>query len=209
MNGFIQNRRRRRFCRHRIPHRGQIAEAIAPHSLSGREAHKCLRCAAIFFPVFLVLRTDPFEFDWQACVPVACALRLFKAGKVRHQIAVRRRAGQGNNCAHGELVGALFEPPREFDDVVAQRQFVARFRVQIVGEPLVDEDFIVAQVGGHGRRAHRRDHRIGHRTVSDAQFVDEVSQNSGRMGPDLKRGAGSRRVEKDAARAQFERTDVG
>src|SRR5205823_14266484 len=94
-----------------IPHRSQVAESVSPHRLSGSESYERLRRAAIVLPVILVFGPDAFEFDRQTGVPVARALCLFDTWKIRHQIAVRRRASQGDDSAHCEFVGSFFEPP--------------------------------------------------------------------------------------------------
>ncbi len=93
-------------------------------------------------------------------------------------ISVRSAVGPSIGArANAKSVLLFLQPMRRAGNVISQPQFVARLRLQIIRQPLVDHNFVVAHVRRDQRRAGGRDHRVGRRFLPVAQFVDEIGQN--------------------------------
>ena len=145
----------------------------------------------------------------KARVPVADALGLRDAGEVRHQRAVGPRHLHRHDGADAEAVRGLGERRAGVGQKVGQLQLSAGLELQLVREPLVDDDLVIAQVRRHERRTGGSDHRVGGGVGARAQQRGEVSEDGLRGGVHRPRGADGGRVEEDAVGAEFEGRRVG
>ena len=192
----------------REAHGGRVAETVGPHFSTGVQRDEGLRRAAPFGPVIVVFFPH-FVRERKARVPVARLLRLGDAGEVGHQRAIGPRHFQRHDRANAEAIRGLEESRAGVGLEIRERNFRARADLQILREPLVDDDFVVAQIRGHERRTRGGDHRVGRRALARAQEVDEEGEHGLRVGLDRERGAHGGRIEKNARRAQFDGGRIG
>ena len=98
-----------------------------------------------------------------------------------------------------EAVPFLLHPFGRARNKISQFQFVPRPGLQIIGQPLIEENLVVAHVRRDQRRAGRRHHGIRGGFGAVAQFIDKVGQDqffrSGRGGAS-ERGLRDRRIQK-------------
>src|SRR6266516_8072569 len=95
--------RPRRLIRHAPTDRREVAEAVGPHLLAGRERDEGLWRAAVLLPIGLVLVANLVD-ERKAGIPIMGALRLGQARKFRHERAVGVEALEGRDRADTEPI---------------------------------------------------------------------------------------------------------
>ena len=191
--------------RNRKPYRRQISKPVGPHLLAGGEGDEGFRCAAMVAPVIVILRAD-FVDEREGGIPLSGGLGLLDAGELRHERAIRPRHLHRHDAVDAEDVRPLREPRAGFRIEINQRQRIAGLRLQIIREPLADDDFVVAQTRRRPRRTGGGDHRVRRGVRADGDEVGEVGEEGLGVGVGGKRGAGDGWVEEDARGAQLKRT---
>ena len=97
----------------------------------------------MLLPILFILRPDFLHVDGEACVPFLSLLSFGHAGKFRHKIPVIVNSRKWDNTADAKCVGSFVEPLIGAHHEVAETQFVADLRLQIVREPLVDQHLVI------------------------------------------------------------------
>src|SRR5260370_31902430 len=94
-------------------------------------------------------------------------------------------AFDGNDAANLKVIGALDQITSRIDGVVRDLDFVAGLRLEIVGEPFVDQDLIIAHISRNELAVGRGDHRIRRSVLAAANKVSEVGQYARSVGDKL------------------------
>jgi len=120
----------------------------------------------------------------EAGVPIVRAFSPRQSWKFRHQRAVCVTAFHGHDRADAEDVPPFNEPAAGVGQVVTQRHGIAWLDSQVIGEPIVDQDFVVAQIRWNIGWFHRRHHRVRSGAIVGLKEVNEVSQDADPVGND-------------------------
>ncbi len=170
----------------RVADRRQIPKPVRPHRLPRRRRDEGLRRAPIRLPVGLILVADRMH-QRKSRVPIVRAFRLRKPRKLRHERSVGVYTFQRHHQLHGERVGFLHQPRAPLGIVVGQLHPVARFHAQVLREPFVDHDLVVAHPGRRPRRPGRRHDRVRRQTIAGPDGVRQVGQHRNSVGHESRR----------------------
>ena len=138
--------------------RGQIAKPAGPHLLCGGERDEGFRRAARVLPILFIFRANPGHLDRKASVPILGAFGFGQTRKIGHQLAISIGRLQCDDRADTKAVLLLFQSASCAENEIGELQLIARFRLQIVGKPLVDHDFIIAHLRRDKGSASAGDH---------------------------------------------------
>ena len=135
---------------------GEFSKPVPPHLLAGGESDEGFGRAAPLLPIGVVLGANLMH-QREARVPVVGAFRLRDAGKFWHEGAIRMDAFQRDHLPDPETIRALDQLRAGVRQKIGQLHLAARPQAEIIGQPLVDPDLIVAHVrrrkgrsgGGH------------------------------------------------------------
>ena len=175
--------------RNRKPDGREITKTVRPHLLAGGEGDEGFGRAAMVAPVIVVLRAD-FVDEREGGVPLGGGLGLLDAGELRHERAIRPRHLHRHDAVDAEGVRPLRKPRAGLGIKINQRQHIAGLRLQIIREPLAQDDFVVAQTRRRPRRTGGGDHRVRRGVRADGDEVGEVGEDGlgigggGERGPD-------------------------
>src|ERR1043166_5489557 len=110
---------------------GELAEPIRPHLLACRQCDKRLGRAAIFLPIFLVLR--PYGVGQRkARVPITRAFGVFDSREIRHERPIRPRRLERDYCAKSKNIRMLGKLRTRFGIEIRKRNAVAGNGLEII-----------------------------------------------------------------------------
>jgi ABC-type branched-subunit amino acid transport system substrate-binding protein len=89
----------------------------------------------------------------QRGIPIARGFGFVDTGELRHELGIGGLTIEWNNGMNAEPGGLFLEGAAQAEDEVGQFHLVAGRDLEVVGQPVVDEDVIVIEPGRNERRA--------------------------------------------------------